>query len=100
MSTYVPFIHIYSSLVGLFDLMNFYSSLSSDNFYWREKKIWRKVFVLPILVMLHSTQEPRFDSVFGMSVLLVKKVISYKTDVTNYMCNFPVCISTFEGCPF
>jgi len=28
-----------------------------------------------------------------MSVLLVIQVISYKTDVTNYMCNFPVCIS-------
>ena len=28
-----------------------------------------------------------------MSVLLVMQVISYKTNVTNYMCNFPVCIS-------
>jgi len=34
-----------------------------------------------------------YPSVFGMSVLLVMPVISYKTDVTNYMCNFPVCIS-------
>ena len=40
-----------------------------------------------------STQEPTFESVFGMSVLLVTQVISYKTDVTNYMCNFPMCIS-------
>jgi len=29
-----------------------------------------------------------------MSVLLVMQVISYKTDVTNYLCNFPVCIFT------
>ena len=29
-----------------------------------------------------------------MSVLLVMQVISYKTNVTNYMCNLLVCIST------
>ena len=28
-----------------------------------------------------------------MSVLLVMQVISHKTDVTNYMCNLPLCIS-------
>jgi len=28
-----------------------------------------------------------------MSFLLVMHVISYKNDVTNYLCNFPVCIS-------
>jgi len=38
-------------------------------------------------------QEPTYESVFGVSVLLVMQVISYKTDVTHYMCNFPVCIS-------
>jgi len=32
-----------------------------------------------------------------MSVLLVMQVISYKTNVTNYMCNFLVCISIKGG---
>jgi len=44
-----------------------------------------------------SIHKPIFESVFGMSVLLVMQVISYKINVTNYMCNFPVWIST-ENC--
>ena len=35
-----------------------------------------------------STQEPTFESVSGMSVLLVIQVIKFKTDVTKYMCIF------------
>jgi len=62
-------------------------------FLARSTSFWHEVFVLPNLVILFCAQEPRFESLFGMSVLLVKKVISYKTDVTNYMCNFPVWIS-------
>ena len=43
---------------------------------------------------LYWKQQPIFESVFSISVLLVMQVISCKTVVTNYMCNFPVCIST------
>ena len=38
-------------------------------------------------------QEPTFESVSCMSVLLVIQVISYKPDVTKYMFIFLVCIS-------
>jgi len=44
-----------------------------------------------------SKQEPRFESDFGMSVLLVTQVISYKIDVTNY--DFPLYISTVRVVP-
>ena len=52
------------------------------------------IFYYQFLSSYISTQEPRFGSLFGMSVLLVMQVFLYKTDVTNYMCNFPFCIST------
>ena len=55
---------------------------------------WRQIFVLTVLVIYISTHTPGFESVSGLSVLLVIQVISYKTDVTKYMCIFPVCIST------
>jgi len=43
-----------------------------------------------------STHKPTFESVPGLFALLVIQVISYKTDVTKYMCIFPVCISTLS----
>ena len=61
---------------------------------------WREIFVLTVLVIYISTHKPGFESVSGLSVLLVIQVISYKTDVTKYMCIFPVCISTQLGTPW
>ena len=54
---------------------------------------WREIFVLTVSSYI-SMHKPTFELVSGLSVLLVIQVISYKTDVTKYMCIFLVCIST------
>jgi len=55
----------------------------------KEARSWTE-----ICIYTNITHTPGFESVSGLSVLLVIQVISYKTDVTKYMCIFPVCIST------
>jgi len=73
------------------------ASQSSDSLHWNFVGLsffWREISVLPVLVIHISTQEPTFESVFSMSVLLLMQVIVYQTNVTKYMWNFPVCIST------
>ena len=68
--------------------------LLQGNFVGLSNFFWREIFVLSVLVIYISTHKPGFESVSGLSVLLVIQVISYKTDVTKYMCIFPVCISS------
>jgi len=59
---------------------------------------WREILVLTVLVIYISTQKPGFESVCGLFVLLVIQVISYKTDVTKYMCIFPVFLEPRRAC--
>jgi len=50
------------------------------NLFWA-----RNIYITVVShLMLVERGKPWFDSVFGLSVLLVMPVISYKTDVTNY----------------